>query len=632
METMAGSEVFVRGDVPRWDLSPIYPSLASPEFAAAKARIAELTVELLAHLPLAPAPIGAAKAEGLGDWLAKALELENATGSLYETLSAYAYASYSTATGDASAIAQINAMEELGLPLRRAEVLFRNALAARRAEVEALLADSSHARDPRVALFAFHIREELFWQSRQMAPELEDLAADLSRSGGDAWARLQESLTSMASAVWNAETGERKTLVELRNLAYDRDRAVREKAYRLELELCQSMKVPAAAALNGVKGFTVTLNARRGWAGALDKSIEQARITRQTLDSLIGSLEESLPSWRRYLRAKARMLALDKCAFFDLFAPVSGPGETYSFSGARDFIVEKFSSFDPEMGDFASRAFAGRWIDAEPREGKVGGGYCIDFPEAKACRVLCNFDGSFNSVNTIAHELGHAWHAERVRGLPYVYTQYPMTLAETASIFSETLVFEGALKAASRPGQPTEPRAATQRAALLELHLQDACQVIVDILSRFYFERSVFERRARAELSPEELCELMLDAQKRSYGDGLDPERLHPYMWLVKGHYYSQDLAFYNFPYAFGQLFGAGLYARYEAEGRAFVKVYRGILEDTGKASAVAVTARAGFDIEKPEFWREGLAIFARQVEAFEKTLTAPAASSSGKG
>ncbi|MGA2548281.1 MAG: M3 family oligoendopeptidase [Rectinemataceae bacterium] len=625
---MAGSEDAVRGDlprrdaeVPRWDLSPIYPSLASPEFAAAKARIAELTVELIAHLPLAPAPIGAAKAEGLGDWLAKALELENATGSLYETLSAYAYASFSTATGDASTLVQLNAIEELGLPLRRAEVLFRNALAARRAEVEALI-DLRETRDPRVAGFAFHIREELFWQSRQMAPELEDLAADLSRSGGDAWARLQETLTSLASTVWNAETGERKTLVDLRNLAYDRDRAIREKAHRLERELCRSMKVPAAAALNGVKGFTVTLNARRGWAGALDKSIEQARITRETLDSLIGSLEESLPSWRRYLGAKARMLGLDKCAFFDLFAPVSGPGETYSFSRARDFIVEKFSSFDPEMGDFASRAFADCWIDAEPREGKVGGGYCIDFPEAKACRVLCNFDGSFNSVNTIAHELGHAWHAERVRGLPYVYTQYPMTLAETASIFSETLVFEGALKAASGSGQPAE-----RRAALLELHLQDACQVIVDILSRFYFERSVFERRAKAELSPEELCELMLDAQKKSYGDGLDPERLHPYMWLVKGHYYSQDLAFYNFPYAFGQLFGAGLYARYEAEGRAFVKVYRGILEDTGKASAVTVTAKAGFDIEKPEFWREGLAIFARQVEEFEKTLTAPSAS-----
>ena len=614
---MPGSDAAAPGDggIPRWDLSAIYPSLSSPEFAAAKARIAALTVELLAHLPKAPAPIGAAKAEGLGDWLAKALELENASGSLYENLSAYTYAAFSTETDSAAALAQLNAVEELGLPLRRAEVLFRNALATRRADVEALL--GGPFSDGRIAPFAFHIREELFWQSRQMSPELEDLAADLTRSGGDAWARLQESATSAARTVWDAGNGERKTLVELRSLAFDADRAVREKAYRLELGICDSLKIPVSAALNGVKGFSVTLDARRGWGGALDKSVEQARITRGTLDSLIGAMEESLPSWRRYLGAKARTLGLEKCAFYDLFAPVGEPGDTYSFARARDTIVDTFSSFDPEMGDFASRAFQASWIDAEPREGKVGGAYCIDFPEAEACRVLCNFDGTFNSVGTIAHELGHAWHAQRVRGLPYVFTQYPMTLAETASIFSETLVFEGALKSASLPGQ-----AASRRAALLEYHLQDACQVIVDILSRFYFERSVFERRAKAELPPEELCELMLDAQRRSYGDGLDPALLHPYMWLVKGHYYSQDLAFYNFPYAFGQLFGAGLYARYEAEGAPFAKAYRGILEDTGKESAVAITAKAGFDIETPGFWREGLAIFARQVEEFEKALT----------
>ena len=633
---MPGSEGAVPGAIPQWDLSAIFPTLDSEEFARAKAEIAALTVELLAHLPLAPAAIGAAKSEGLGDWLAKALDLENATGSLYETLSAYAYASFTTATSDASALFQLNAIEDLGLPLRKAEVLFRNALAARRAEVEALIGEGG---DPRISAYAFHIREELFWQSRQMSPELEDLAADLSRSGADAWGRLQESLTAAAGIVWNADTGERRTLVELRNLAYDPDRAVREKAYRLELAACESLKVPVAAALNGVKGFTVALNARRGWDSTLDKSVAQARITRAALDSLIGALEESLPSWRRYLDAKARMLGLGKCTFFDLFAPLggaasgaasgspSGAGATFNFSQARDFIVECFSRFDPEMGDFASRAFEGRWIDAQPREGKVGGGYCIDFPEAKACRILCNFDGSFNSINTIAHELGHAWHAERVRGLPYVYTQYPMTLAETASMFSETLVFEDALKSASRPGGNSG-----HRVSLLELHLQDGCQTIVDILSRFYFERSVFERRGKAEISPEELCGLMVDAQGKSYGDALDPRMLHPYMWLVKGHYYSQDLAFYNFPYAFGQLFGAGLYARYEAEGPAFVKVYRAILESTGKESAVAITAKAGCDIEKPGFWRDGLALFARQVEEFEKTFSPGPASLSGTG
>jgi oligoendopeptidase, pepF/M3 family len=613
MATASGSEL----KAPRWDLSPIFSSLSSPEFESAKARLSGLAEELLAHLACLP-PVGSA---ALGDWLARAIELENASGSLCETLSAYAYAIFTTATGDAATMAQLNAVEALRLPLKKAETSFRDALASRKAEVESLIEGPSS--DARLGPFAFHLREELFWQSRQMKGELEELAADLQRSGGDAWGRLQESVTSLASVSFAGDAGEgRKTLVELRSLAYDPDRSVREKAYCLELGLCESVKVPVAAALNGVKGFSVSLNARRGWQSSLDKSIEQARITRRTLDSLVEAMEDSLPDWRRYLKAKAALLGVGKCAFFDLFAPLPRrPGAaapTYSFDQARDFVVEKFSSFDPAMGDFASRAFAESWIDAESRAGKVGGAYCTDFPEARAARVLCNFDGSFSSVTTIAHELGHAWHAEQVRGQPYVYTQYPMTLAETASIFAETLAFESALAAAPEGEKP----------AILELHLQDSCQVIVDILSRFYFERELFARRATAELSPEELCGIMLDAQRRTYGEGLDPGLLHPYMWLVKSHYYSTDLAFYNFPYAFGLLFGSGLYARYRAEGPSFAETYRGILRDTGRMSAVALTAKAGFDIESPEFWKGGLAVFARQASELEEVAARRAATS----
>ncbi len=583
--------------LPRWDLDPIFPGFGSDEYRRAKEELAELAEAFLAHL-------GAAPEGGLGGWLSRALELEDRSGSLHETLAAYAYASYSVATRESAALAEINAVEALGLPLKRAAVRFRNVLAARRGEVEAML-----AADRSLEPFAFHLREELFWQSRQMAPELEDLAADLSRAGGEAWGRLQEAVSSNASALWDAAAGGRKTVVELRNLAYDPERSVREKAWRLELEVWQEAEIPLAAALNGVKGFAVTLGSRRGWEAELDKSLRQARMTRASLDALLGAMEDSLPSWRRYLKAKARLLGLPACAFYDLFAPAPGEaGRRYSFAEAEDSIVAKFSAFDPDMGYFAQRAFESRWVDALPREGKVGGAYCIDFPAAKAARVMCNFDGSFAGLSTMAHELGHAWHAEALRGLPYVATQYPMTLAETASIFAETVVFEDAVAGAS----------GAERLGLLGFHLQDACQVVVDILSRFRFESAVFERRAKGELPPEELCALMLDAQKSTYGDGLDQERLHPYMWAAKGHYYSPGLSFYNFPYAFGLLFGAGLYARYASEGRAFAGTYRDILRRTGSASAVAVASEAGFDIESREFWDRGLALFERQVGEFE--------------
>jgi pepF/M3 family oligoendopeptidase len=462
-----------------------------------------------------------------------------------------------------------------------------------------------------LAPYAFHISEELLFQSRQMSPELEDLAEDLGRNGADAWSRLQDAVSSGASALWNAETGERKTAVELRNLAYDPDRTIREKAYNLELSVWRGAEIPLAAALNGVKGTTAILNARRGWEGAIDKSLAQARISHSALDALISAMEGSLPLWRRYLKAKAKALGIKTLAFYDLFAPLGSgdaPLPIFSWDEAKSFIYEKFSSFDPAMGAFAARAFENRWIDARPRAGKVGGAYCTEFPDAGTARVMCNYDGSFSSVTTVAHELGHAWHHECIKDRPFVLTRYPMTLAETASIFAETIVSEAALVNAG----PAERR------FLLEMHLQDGCQVIVDILSRFYFEKAVFEARKSGELSPEQLCGLMLEAQDKTYGEGLDAARRHPYMWAVKGHYYIPSLSYYNFPYAFGQLFGLGLYARYREEGPAFAAAYRRLLADTGSASAIEVTRKAGFDIETEEFWREGLGVFARQTEEFE--------------
>jgi pepF/M3 family oligoendopeptidase len=445
-----------------------------------------------------------------------------------------------------------------------------------------------------------------------MAPDLEDLANDLSRSGGDAWSRLHEAVSSTAQALWDPVTGERKTVIALRELAHHADRQVRERAYKAELEAWKSVEIPLAAALNGVKGTAITLDTRRGWktpAGEyamLWKSSFQSRISEKTLGALIATLEDSLPLFRGYLKTKARLLGIPVCAFYDLFAPVGAAcSRKWTWGETADFIANQFDAFDPGMGAFARHAFAFSWIDAEIREGKVGGAYCTDFPLTGESRILCNFDGSFDSVTTVAHELGHAWHHELVKDLPRSLSQYPMTLAETASIFAETLVFEGAL-------QNTAPE---ERVGLIEGNLKDSCQVVVDILSRFYFERVLFEKRAKAELSPQELCELMLDAQRKTYGDGLDPALLHPYMWAVKSHYYQPSLGFYNYPYAFGLLFSLGLYAKAREVGPDFAHTYRKLLRLTGTAPAEVVARAAGFSIEEETFWQQGIDIIFQRIE-----------------
>jgi pepF/M3 family oligoendopeptidase len=600
--------------LPRWELSRIYPGFASREYAEAKLRLLSLSDRAGAHIDACPPPSPEGeryRGELLAEWLFGALELEESALALFENLSSYCYARYATATRDPEALSELGSVESLGLPLRRSAIAFRGILAARRPEVEYLMEGPD--ADPRVAAYACHIGEELLLHEKEMPAELEALAAELSLSGADAWGRLQESLSANASALWDEGSGERKTIVELRNLAYSGDRALREKAYRLELEAWESIALPMAAALNGVKGFALSLDRRRGWESELDKALARSRISRAGLDALIAGLEGSLPSWNSYLRAKARALGLERCAFYDLFAPVASPGSggprRYRFAEARDLIVESFGAFDPAMGDFAARAFAEGWIDAEPHEGKVDGALCLDFPDAKTARVLCNFGGSFSDLSTMAHELGHAWQRECVKDKPYVLARHPPILAEAASIFAETVVFEGAMRSA-----PPE-----ERLGLLESHLSEACQLVVDILSRFYFERSLFERRERGELPPEELCRLMLAAQRRAYGEGLEPDRLHPYLWAAKGHYYSAELPFYNFPYAFGQLFGAGLYARYRSEGASPAEVYRVLLSGAGSSPAAGLAPPAVSNPEGEELWKTGLGVYAAQIVDFAR-------------
>ncbi|GHV81325.1 oligoendopeptidase F [Spirochaetia bacterium] len=487
-------------ELPKWDLSSIYLSFDSPEYRRDLQQLPE-KIAVFLQLLETPLPTGA----GIAAALLALIQAYEEAGDFRENLAAYAEAVYTADTRDSRAMAEINAIDAAALPLGKAAVIFRNRLVeafkengAKEPVLEAL--DTDAALTP----YGFFIRESLEKAAYQMSPDLEDLANDLSRSGGDAWGRLQEAVSSTVTAVWDA--GERKTVIALRDLAHSPDRSVRERAYRAELEAWRSMEIPLAASLNGVKGTTLTVDKRRGWKSPLQKSAFQSRLSEKALMALIAAMENSLPVFRRYLKSKASLLGVKACAFYDLFAPVeSGPrsadSKKWTWTGATEFIIEQFTAFDPDMGAFARKAVSRSWIDALGREGKIGGAYCTDFPLAGESRILCNFEGSFDSVFTVAHELGHAWHHELIKDLPRFRSAYPMTLAETASIFAETIIFEGALGAAANDGA---------RIALIEGNLKDCCQVIVDILSRFYFETALFERRDKAASDDTEAPELYI--------------------------------------------------------------------------------------------------------------------------
>lgn len=632
-------------NIPDWDLGSIYPDINSEKYKSDLAKLTEGIKTLKALNDQAENP-DQKNHLNIQNWIADFFKADDILGPLANTLAAYSYSIYSVDTTSKSLLDNLNQVESLTDQYEIQLNRFSHTVSKNRG-----ILSEFYVNFPQYRKYEFSINEMLEDDIHTLSPELEGIIAKLQQTGGRAWDRLHEQLISNLK---DPETG--KLFNELRNDAYSPDARLRKESWQKEIALLKQNEIAFAASLNNLKGETLSLLEERSWNCAIDRALSSSRMKKETLDALIAAIEESLPQWRKYLKAKAEYLknhnatASTNCgkekglAFYDLFAPLDGntssdgntntAGQTetgcntntsdstnnraaseesllsknWTFEEARDYIVKEFTSFSPVMGDFAKNAFDKNWIDARVHPGKVGGAYCQDFYVQKESRVLSNFTGAFSDIITLAHELGHAFHFFCIKDKDYRNANYPMTLAETASTFAETIVKQDILKTASKE----------DRIKILELDLQDTCQVLVDILCRFYFERSVFEERQNGELTSEDFCRLMADAQERSYGDGLSAER-HEYMWAVKSHYYSIDLDFYNFPYAFGQLFAAGLYSRYKKEGKAFVDIYCNLLSDTGSMSCEDLCFKAGFDITKKDFWKSGINFYINEIEQFCK-------------
>ncbi len=352
------------------------------------------------------------------------------------------------------------------------------------------------------------------------------------------------------------------------------------------------------------------LNRRRGRSDAVHSALERARIDRPVLEAMLASMESALPTFRAYFKSKANRLGKEKLAWWDIYAPINSQKQTFTFQQAQDLIEENFEEFSPDLSEFAKKAFQRKWIDAEQRPGKRGGAFCMDIPTVKESRILSNFDGSLDQVSTIAHELGHAYHNHCAfkAGKTALQRRTPMTLAETASIMCETIVLQAALRTADTP---------ENKLSALETLLIGQSQVIVDILSRYQFEKDVFERREKSDLSVQEICESMEKAQQATYGESLDWGYLNRYMWAWKPHYYSESLSFYNFPYAFGLLFGLGLYAIYQQDADAFVPKYQRLLASTGETSPEELAVGFGLNIRERDFWDASLKVIGENIRLY---------------
>ena len=472
--------------------------------------------------------------------------------------------------------------------------------------------DELIASEPILKEYEYMLRNLRDAQKHMLSDECEEIAALYNISGGSAWSDLQSYLTSSVTAEYR---GEAINLSSVRNLAYSPDASVRKDAYEAELACYDKIKDSVAFSINSIKLQVINGARLRGFASPLEQVLYNSHMTRGTLDALLDSMREHMDIFRRYLRIKAKALGHENgLPWYDLFAPMGSSDRTFTVEEAKEYLLTIFRGFDADLANMVSRAFDEKWIDFYPREGKVGGAFCSGLDGLKQSRILTNFDGSLSDVVTLAHELGHAFHNLNLEAHRPLNNDYSMPVAETASTFNENVVMNAAIASAASD---------EEKLFLIESQLQDVTQIICDIYSRYLFETAVFANRENEFLPADKLCELMLNAQKEAYGEGLNPNSLHPFMWVCKSHYYRTGTSFYNFPYAFGGLFARGLYAKYVGQGPSFVPVYRKLLYTTPIATVEGAAQVAGIDLTGKEFWTTSLLSYKQNVDEFERLVNA---------
>lgn len=574
-----------------WDLTVFYKDFDDPEF---KDDLARLPKEIDAFTAAIAAP-----AEDEVEKLVSLVHQEEALSNLFERLSLMIELTLSVDANNKAANAAM-------APLMRAVMgssLASNAFSRYLASLENL--DAIIDADDELKARAFALREAAEDAKHQLPEALEKPVLKMQLSGGEAFSQLRDKLDATLLVDYD---GKQIPLSAVRALAYDGDADTRRRAYEAELASYKKIELPMSFCLNNLKAEGETMAALKGYKGVLDMALAHSRMDEKTLEAMWTAIREALPELREYFKAKGRLLGHEKgLPFYDLFAPVGQSTRTYTVEEARALLLDLFGKFCPEMGEMMRTAFDEGWIDMYPREGKSGGAFCSGYYAKNISRVMTNFAGSASDVSTLAHELGHAFNNRMLHHKPIMMTETPMPLAETASTFNETLLISQLLKTATPEEELT----------LLDSCLTEQTQTMVDIYSRFLFEQKVVAAQADHALDVDELKETMLWAQEQSYGDGLDPEYRHPYMWACKSHYYSTGVHFYNFPYAFGGLFARGLYARYEKEGEAFVPVYCDLLSRFGSDTIANVTASVGIDVTTPDFWREAVESVLVQVRRF---------------
>jgi pepF/M3 family oligoendopeptidase len=504
--------------------------------------------------------------------------------------------------------AELSALDPL-----RAKISTAIEFAVKEADADAL--QQMLSKDAQLTELKFFFDERRRNATLRLPLAQEQLANDLAVDAIHAWGRLYDQLSG-ALRVTVMEKGELVAKSPGQVMFDSPQRAVRENNFYAAKKAWESIQEPCAAALNHIAGFRLTKYRHLGLTGEAAHLVAPLRCNRmrsETLDAMWNTVTDRKPVLLKYLAKKAELLGLPKLTWYDVTAPLplacrTAPAEL-SYDEACRIVTRTFHGFSPDLGEFAERAIRQRWIEVENRPGKRQGGFCTGFPTRRESRIFMTWTNSVDSMSTLAHELGHAYHSHVLWDRPFFLQDYPMNLAETASTFAEAILGEEQLRTA---------KSADEELKLLDHMLGDAVAFLMNIHARFLFEDRFHRERRGGEVSHERLSELMLAAQQEAYLHALADDGWNPQFWISKLHFYISSLPFYNFPYTFGYLLSLGTFAIAKSDPRDFPERYRQLLIATGCCEAEeAVRSTLGDDLTRPDFWNRSLDIVDQRVARF---------------
>ncbi|MCM3670687.1 M3 family oligoendopeptidase [Mesobacillus maritimus] len=450
-----------------------------------------------------------------------------------------------------------------------------------------------------VKAYNFYLTEHKQQLLKKLPLEKEKIITELSVNGFVAWEDYYEQMMGdLRFLIEKDGKEEEMSLGQAMSYGvFSNNRSLRQKTSRTIVDGLKKRSESFATVLNRIYGFRLDVYKQRGWTNVLQESLQANRINEQSVQAMISAIKENLDIAYQFFNRKAKVMKLDRLAWYDTEAPSFPASTQVTYSDARNSIVTQFYQFSEELGEFSERAFDEGWIEAENRKGKMHGGFCAFLPLHKESRIFLTFTDSYQDVVTIAHELGHAYHNHILRDEPAFTQEVSTSVAETASTFAENLVLDAAIAEASSDDE---------KLALLEMKILNGLKYQVMVPAMFEFEQKLYKLRQQGPITGKEISALMDSMLKDVYGDDLAES--NPYLWMTIPQFFSTKLAFYNIPYTIGYLFSNGIYALAKEHGTKFVEQYDALLKNSGRMTVEdLVSTYLEKDITEKEFWETSL-------------------------